>query len=192
MTGHQNAAALVHSRLRLESIPIGAEEGDLLDICSVRQRFWLILFVPLLAIVAACGETALPDTNGDAVIAYLDEVNYQESWDLWPGLGEKYQGGEPHGMLLTTYVNAAALEAVNSNASAMPNGAGIVKENFTPAGVLAATTVMYKQSGYNPEHNDWFWLKVLADGTIEKQGMVEGCQNCHGDVKDNDYVWTGT
>ena len=83
------------------------------------------------------------------------------------------------------------MKAVNSNASAMPNGAIIVKENFTPEGVLAATTVMYKQSGYNPEHNDWFWLKVLADGTIERQGKVEGCQNCHGDVKDNDYVWTG-
>ncbi len=50
---------------------------------------------------------------------------------------------------------------------------------------------MYKKSGYNPDHNDWFWLKVLADGTVEKQGKVEGCQTCHGEVADNDYVWTG-
>ena len=157
-----------------------------------RIRFWPLLVAALLAVaVASCGEPELPDTTGDAVAAYLEEVNYQESWDLWPGLGEKFPGEEPHGMLLTTYLNPAALEAVNSNASVMPNGAIIVKDNFTPAGVLAATTVMYKQSGYNPEHNDWFWLKVLADGTIEKQGKVEGCQNCHGDVKDNDYVWTG-
>ena len=48
---------------------------------------------------------------------------------------------------------------------------------------------MYKRTGYNPDHNDWFWLKVLADGTVEKEGMVMGCQECHGDVKDNDYIW---
>ena len=40
----------------------------------------------------------------------------------------------------------------------MPSGAIIVKENYTPAGELAATTVMYKKSGYNPDHNDWFWI----------------------------------
>ena len=51
---------------------------------------------------------------------------------------------------------------------------------------------MYKKSGYNPQHNDWFWVKALADGTVEKEGMVEGCQNCHGDVKENDYIWTGS
>ena len=50
---------------------------------------------------------------------------------------------------------------------------------------------MYKKSDYNPDHNGWFWVKALADGTVEKEGMVEGCQNCHGDVKENDYVWTG-
>ena len=50
---------------------------------------------------------------------------------------------------------------------------------------------MHKMSGYNPDHNDWFRLKVLADGTVEKEGMVEGCQNCHGEVRDNDYVRTG-
>ena len=33
---------------------------------------------------------------------------------------------------------------------------------------------------------------VLADGTVEKEGMVEGCQNCHGDVAENDYGWTGS
>ena len=49
---------------------------------------------------------------------------------------------------------------------------------------------MYKKSGCNADHNDWFWLKVLADGTVDKQGKVEGCQTCHGEVADNDYVWT--
>ena len=158
------------------------------------------LLVPILVIVAglmaaaACGGSEgpdLPDTTAASVLAYLEEVDYQESWELWPGLGEKVAGGDPHGMLLTTYLNPPALDALNAKQGVMPNDAIIVKENYMPDGVFAANTVMYKKSGYNPEHNDWFWLKVLADGTVEKEGMVEGCQSCHGEVKDNDYVWTG-
>ena len=158
------------------------------------------LLIPLLVLIsgafamAACdffGEPELPDTTAASVLAYLDEVDYQESWELWPGLGEKYEGGDPHGMLLTTYLNPAAYDALDGKEGVMPDGAIIIKENYTPEGKLAASTVMYKKSGYNPEHNDWFWVKALADGTVEKEGMVEGCQNCHGDVKENDYVWTG-
>ena len=77
------------------------------------------LLIPVLVLVvgaiamAACdligGEPDLPDTTAASVLDYLDEVDYQESWELWPGFGEKYQGGEPHGMLLTTYLNPAAL-----------------------------------------------------------------------------------
>ena len=156
--------------------------------------------IPLLVLIsgaiamAACdffGEPEMPDTTAASVLAYLDEVDYQESWELWPGLGEKYQGGEPHGMLLTTYLNPAAFDALEGLEGVMPDGAIIIKENYTPEGNLAASTIMYKKSGYNPAHNDWFWVKALADGTVEKEGMVEGCQNCHGDVKENDYVWTG-
>ena len=160
-----------------------------------RSRFLIPVLVLMLGAMAlaACGESdgpELPDTTAASVIAYLDEVDYQESWELWPGLGEKVEGGEPHGMLLTTYLNPIALKAFNDKAGTMPDGAIIVKENYTPDGTLAANTVMYKKSGYNPDHNDWYWLKVLADGTVDKQGMVEGCQNCHGEVRDNDYVWT--
>ena len=65
----------------------------------------------------------------------------------------------------------------------------MVKENYSPEGNLGAITVMYKKSGYNPDHNDWYWIKVLADGTVEKEGMVKGCQDCHGDVKSSDYIY---
>ena len=138
-----------------------------------RSRFLIPVLVLMLGAIAlaACGESdgpELPDTTAASVIAYLDEANYQESWELWPGLGEKVEGGEPHGMLLTTYLNPVALKAFNDKAGTMPDGAIIVKENYTPDGTLAANTVMYKKSGYNPDHNDWFWLKVLADGTVRE------------------------
>ena len=62
---------------------------------------WARILITLLALMviavglAACGgasEPELPDTTAASVVAYLDEVDYTESWELWPGLGEKYEG----------------------------------------------------------------------------------------------------
>ena len=117
-----------------------------------RARFLIPLLVLVIGAVGAtaCGgpdEPELPDTTAAAVLAYLEEVDYRESWELWPGRGEKYQGGDPHGMLLTTYLNLAVCDALHSKAGIMPDGAVVVKENYTPEGSFAANTVMYKKSG---------------------------------------------
>ena len=86
----------------------------------------------------ACGVSSpeSPDTTGSAVWNFLQEVNYQEDGELGPGKGEKYQGGEPHGALFTTYLSPAALDALTGKAGSMPNGAIIVKENYTADGTL--------------------------------------------------------
>jgi hypothetical protein len=133
----------------------------------------------------------LPDTTGTAMLQYLTDQDYRESWELWPGKGELYEGTEPHGMLLTTYLNQEALEALNNKVGSMPDGAIIVKENYMPDGTYDAMTVMYKAPGYNPEHNDWFFTKIGADGAVQEEGRVEGCQACHSARRDNDYIYTG-
>ncbi len=131
-----------------------------------------------------------PEPDARAVWSYLQQQDYQENWTLWPGTSELYEGTEPHGMLLTTYVNATARNALTGLAGPMPRGSIIVKENYKPTEELAAVTVMYKAAdGYNPEGNNWFWLKRLADGTVEVAGRVEACQACHG-TSENDYLRT--
>lgn len=133
---------------------------------------------------------AVPDTTAEAVWSHLQEADYEENWQLWPGTTELYEGGEPHGMLLTTYVNPAAHQAVTEGAGELPEGAIVVKENFMPDTTFDASTVMYKVSGYNPEHNDWYWMKRLEDGTVEAEGRVQGCIGCHSARADNDYILT--
>lgn len=166
----------------------------------VHFQRWLI-FAWIVLFATACGaaapptatptpEPALPDTNAEAVMAYLESVDYQDQWQLWPGLGEKYEGPPPHGMLLTTYLSQEAFNAVSGNEGPLPDGSFVVKENYTPDGVLDSTTVMYKVDGYNPEHNDWFWAKVGAEGAVQAEGKVESCQACHSQQKDNDYIMT--
>ena len=138
------------------------------------------------------------DTTGAAVWAHLQDADYQENWQLWPDKGELYTGQEPHGMLLTTYLNDVAYAALTGTATAMPEGAVIVKENYTPDSTLAAVTVMYKASaGYNSDHNDWFFTKHLPDGMLDQspdgmplEGRLDGCQSCHRAQAANDYLFT--
>ena len=117
-----------------------------------------------------------------------------------------YEGTDPHGMMLETFYTTATING--------HTGDLIVKRNFGPAGVsadavlaepdkhLGAYTVMFpRAAGYNAEDKDWFWIKFLADGSLDKtpngaqmagliaKGMDEGCIACHQGVPD-DMVFT--
>ncbi len=152
-----------------------------------------VIAVALIVVGIACSsdDLELPDTDGAAVWAFLQDAEYQEQWELWPGKGELYEGGEPHGALFTTYLNPTAFGALAEKAGSMPHGSMIVKENYTADRVFDLVTVMYKADGYNPDNNDWFWAKIKADGTVDAEGQVRGCQACHSQGADNDFVLTG-
>lgn len=135
------------------------------------------------------------DTTGAAVWAYLQRTRYQINWRTWPGKGRLHQGQEPHGMLLTVYLNDLAYDALTNKAGRFPPGAIIVKENYAPDSTLAALTTMYKVAGYNPGGGNWFWVKHLPDGSVDMDGMAQGrvdmCISCHAARTDNDYIFTG-
>ncbi|MDX1661531.1 MAG: cytochrome P460 family protein [Gemmatimonadota bacterium] len=131
-----------------------------------------------------------PDTTAQAVYDHLQEANYDE-WALWPDKGELYEGTEPHGMLLTTYVNDLAEDALTNGAAEMPDGAIVVKDNYSPDSTLMAHTVMYKVDGYDANHSDWFWAKYGADGEVQASGRVDSCAECHAQASDqDDYLVT--
>ena len=99
-------------------------------------------------------------------------------------------------MLLTTYLNDVAYDAVTNKAGRFSAGAIIVKQNYAPDSTLAAVTTIYKVAGYNAEAGDWFWVKHLANGTVDMNGMAQGrvamCIGCHQRMSGNDYVFTGS
>lgn len=158
-------------------------------------QFFLLIAVLVLggSVIATAGGKQgayCPTTDGKAVMDYITKDNpYTEKWDLWPGKEKLYKGQHPHGAYLTTYVSPLAYGAIEDKAGEIPDTAFIVKENYTPEKKLAAVTVMYKKKGYNPDGGDWFWLKFTPDGTIEKEGKVAGCINCHSSVADNDWLF---
>ncbi len=117
-----------------------------------------------------------------------------------------YEGVEPHGMMLETLYTTATVGG--------HSGDLIVKRNYGPEGVsvesvlsdpdkhLGAYTVMFRrEAGFDADNQDWFWVKYLPDGTLDKnpagmrlagkvaKGADAGCIACHTGAGD-DMVFT--
>ncbi|HLB71164.1 MAG: cytochrome P460 family protein [Candidatus Methanoperedens sp.] len=162
-----------------------------------------IFLVSLFLGCVGTKETKLePRADGKALYDYITVGNNYKTWKMWPGTGEMYprsteKPSEPHGVFLTTYVSDNAYSDIVAKKGILPDESIIVKENYDADKKLAALTVMYKEKGYDPEHNDWFWVKYQPNGTIDAQGKVKGCIDCHDLPKDmfkdksNDYIWSG-
>jgi hypothetical protein len=146
--------------------------------------------------VAACSVDEPPtafapvaDTTAASLWSHLQAANYQ-SWRMWPGKTARYTGTEPHGMLLTTYVNDRAYNALTSGAATMPAGAVIVKENYMLNGSYDAATVMHRVPGYDLQNGDWFWAKYDANGVAAVAGRVAMCSGCHAAARQRDFLMT--
>jgi hypothetical protein len=119
----------------------------------------------------------------------IQTENYRNRWEMWPGKEALYKGSDPHGALLTTYINSIGYDAVAKKENELPPGTIIVKENYMPDKTLGAITVMYNLVGFDPEHGNWFWVKYDSDGTpftVENEGKtmtlagkVTSCIGCH-------------
>ena len=169
----------------------------------------------LTATLAAFAVTAGLAQAQDAPFGTKTETDYAAK--LWAELqtlgmvGEgmiqsfPYEGVAPHGMMLETFYTKATLDG--------HTGDLIVKRNYGPEGVsadevlsdpakhLGAYTVMFRrEDGYDDDNQNWFWVKYLPDGTLDKnpsgmqlagrvaKGADAGCIACHSG--EDDYVFT--
>jgi hypothetical protein len=159
---------------------------------SVGLLFVLFSFVYAIhEIIPSETQIPLPGADAQKLGDYIVRYNPYTTWDLWPGKGRLFQGRDPHGSLLTTFVNYSAHYSAK-NKEPMTDGAIIAKENYTADKKFVALTVMYKITGYNPEAGDWFWAKYGPDGRAQVSGKVKACIDCHAVRKDNDYIFSGS
>lgn len=161
---------------------------------KTRSLLPALLVIPLAVSVVARSaqksqaDQAMPAPNAEAVWKHLEASNYG-AWAKWPGTRPFYPGTSPHGSLLTTFVNEPAMTALRLHAERLPHGSLIVKQNYNAERQFLSMTVMYKApAGYDPEHNDWFWMKRMPDGEVTAQGKVEACIGCHS--AGTDYTLT--
>ncbi len=127
--------------------------------------------------------------DAEKFFQYFTQDTPYTSWQLWPGKGKLHQGKEPHGSFLTTYVNPVAYRSITQK-SGMAFGSLIVVENYGLDKKLADLTVKIKIKGYNPRAGDWHWFKYAPDGKVMAAGKVDMCLECHGKMKENDYIMT--
>lgn len=113
-----------------------------------------------------------------------------------------YEGVAPHGMMLETFYSTATVDG--------HTGDLVVKRNYGPEGVsadevladpgkyLGAVTVMFRrEAGFDADNQDWFWVKYLPDGSLDKnpkgmrlagkvaKGADKGCIACHSGAGDD-------
>ena len=118
-----------------------------------------------------------------------------------------YEGTDPHGMMLETFYSKATIDG--------HSGDLVVKRNYGPEGVsvdevladpskhLGAITVMFRrEAGFDDDNKNWFWVKFLPDGSLDKnpkgmrlagkvaKGADVGCIACHTGADGDDYVFT--
>ncbi len=123
--------------------------------------------------------------------------NYK-SWASYPGMGGWQPGKSPHGKVLRYYINSVAAR----NAENPRDGYILIKENYgMKDGPLMAITVMQKIRGYDPDDQDWFWVKFAPDGSVMKnpkgmslagkvaKGMPKGCIACHSNAGGGDFLF---
>jgi hypothetical protein len=137
------------------------------------------------------GQSELPKATGATIREYLQNQDIDRRWPVWPGTQRFQPGQAPHGALVTILVNSETKDAIDRRPASLPAGSIVVKQNYMPDRTLAATTVMYKVRGFDPEHKDWFWLMLQPDGGVAAEGTLQDCAVCHRGASDNDYIFTG-
>ena len=131
--------------------------------------------------------------SGRSLWDYLQKVNYRKEFHMWPGTAAFRKGTEPHGPLVTTWLNGDAWFIVDSKKfDRFADDSLIVQEDYSPDKKLKSISIMYKETGFNPGGADWFWAKYGPDGKIEVEGCAAKCIDCHAKKKSNDYVVTGS
>lgn len=116
-----------------------------------------------------------------------------------------YTGQHPHGAILDTIDGEVTVEGTTGPVIIKRNygGEGVTKQAVwnDPDAYLGAVTVMFKREGYDPDNQDWFWVKYLPDGELDTnpkgvplagrvaKGMDQGCIACHSAAPGGDMVF---
>ena len=125
---------------------------------------------------------------------YIKAARYDQ-WAPAGDDGDFRESDRPHGAFVKTYMNRIAA----GNTAKLRHGSVIIKENFSPDKKLAAITLMHRSKGFNPDANDWYWIKYNPDGTTAMMdspmgkmaigGKAKGCIECHSGADGDDYAF---
>lgn len=156
------------------------------------KKFPIVVCLLLAAVIfTACASKqkdteAIPQTDAAAVWKYITVTSPYTEWDNFKSTIGMIEAAPPHGPKAKVYANELANESIYK----ADNGSIIVMEDYEEDGTtLRAVTLMQKRTGYNPQAGDWFWAKFSPDGTVEEEGKIEKCIECHVSMAFDDYTF---
>ncbi|ATJ82587.1 cytochrome P460 family protein [Halomonas beimenensis] len=163
------------------------------------------------------GAGMLLGTQVAAAAPFGGEEDTAYAASLWNALSEAnlvgegrtmsapYTGQHPHGAILDTIDGEITVEGTTGPVIIKRNygGEGVSKQEVwdAPDDYLGAVTVMFKREGYDPDNQDWFWVKYLPGGELDTnpqgvplagrvaKGMDQGCIACHSAAPGGDMVF---
>jgi len=183
------------------------------------ERFRRLLFASVAITLAVCAGYAATSTQVAAKPPFGNPEDTAYAAKLWNALAAAkfvgpdtimtypYEGTPPHGDELEFIQGKVAINGRSGDVMVKKNyyGEKIDDEDVfaNPGKYLKSITVMFKRAaGYDPENQDWFWVKYAPDGSLKTnpkgmnlagrvaKGMSTGCIACHQSAPGNDYVYT--
>lgn len=184
----------------------------MLKLSALRKRT-----IALAAVAGLAGTVSLVMGTANSQMApFGSDEDIAYSKQLWQALVDAslvgdnrirtvaYEGTEPHGFVLETMYGKVTVGG--------HTGTVIVKQNYGPEGLTpeqvnndpgkkpAAVTVMFtRESGFDEDNKNIFWVKYLGDGSLDKnpkgmqlagkiaKGADAGCIACHSGADGGDY-----
>jgi hypothetical protein len=165
------------------------------------------MLVVVVVFPACVGGEEMPFGGEDDLQFAAKIWDASKGYHDWKLTSAYYTGASPHGMFLRMYYNMVTVDGTPYHV--------IIKDNFGGEGVtletlaedpgkhlMAVTLMVQREAGYDPENNDWFWAKYMADGTVDSnadgmalagrvaKGMDTGCIACHANAGGSDYLFT--
>jgi hypothetical protein len=176
----------------------------------MRTAILAVLSSSAVAVTAAFAQDA-PPFGGEADRAYAERL--WEAMEAERMVGEDrirtipLLGTDPHGAFLETFYMSLTLDGHEGLLSVKRNyGPGEVTQEDVQADRdehLNSVTVMFRrEAGYDPDHQNWFWVKYLPDGSLDEnpqgrklagrvaKGANTGCIACHSDADGGDYLFS--
>lgn len=170
-----------------------------------------------LVVFALC--VALLPSNAAEEMPFGGEEDVEFASRLWQAIKDHgewevfedvYASNPPHGMFVRSYYETVSVDGwlypvvIKDNFGG--EGATLETVSASPEKYLAAVTVMLRrEDGYDPDTNNWFWVKYQPDGSVEvnpdgmalagrvAKGMATGCIACHrlgAGGNGNDYIFS--